>query len=74
MYSEAALTWFGTIATIFTFGSMAFSIIRAFRPSKQMRELDAVVTETETLLHQAEEEGLLTDPSFLQTMKERLSL
>lgn len=74
MYSEAAMTWFGTIATVFTFGSMAFSIIRAFRPSKQMRELDAVVKETETLLHEAEEEGLLTDSSFLRTVKERLSL
>lgn len=74
MYSEAAITWFGTIATIFTFGSMAFSIIRAFRPSKQMQELDAVLEETELLLHDAEEQGLLTDTSFLSTAKERLSM
>lgn len=74
MYSEAALTWFGTIATIFTFGSMAFSVIRTFRPSKQMQELDAVLKETETLLYDAEEQGLLKDNSFLRHVKRRLSM
>lgn len=73
MYSEAAMTWFGTVATIFTFGSMAFSIIRAFLPSKQMQELDAILKETETLLHEAEEEALL-QTSFLRHVKRRLSM
>ncbi|KAI0049759.1 hypothetical protein FA95DRAFT_1556451 [Auriscalpium vulgare] len=64
---------FGLVAGVLSTIALIFTLLRFYLPSARMRELDTLMEETESLFHDAQEQGLLIDPAFVSKTRSRIA-
>ncbi|THH04861.1 hypothetical protein EW146_g10060 [Bondarzewia mesenterica] len=73
MSTVSGIEYFGLVSGIVSMLALTAGAISWHLPSAKLQELDATLEETETLFRDAQEQGLLMDPAFVEITQRHLS-
>ncbi|KAA1476519.1 hypothetical protein DENSPDRAFT_843511 [Dentipellis sp. KUC8613] len=72
MSRSSAIDIFGLVSGIISIIALLIHAVRSHLPAVKMEELDGLLMETESLFHDAQEQGLLKSSRFVEQTKESL--